>query len=76
MDVQQHCSWLNHMALRHTPSFRSFSQSAAMSIRPAKAPGRRRRRKRKKKRGGKNVKAVRKERGRRGVGGLPVIHTG
>ncbi|TNN46704.1 hypothetical protein EYF80_043112 [Liparis tanakae] len=27
------------MALRHTPSFRSFNQSAAMSIRPAKAPG-------------------------------------
>lgn len=39
LDVQQHCSWLNHMALRHTPSFRSFIQSAAMSIRPAKAPG-------------------------------------
>lgn len=61
MDVQQHCSWLNHKALRHTPSFRSFIQSAAMSIRPAKAPGRMREpgkeRKGKRKKKGKEVKA-------------------
>lgn len=38
LEPQQHCSWLNHSALRHTPSFRSFIQSAAMSIKPAKAP--------------------------------------
>lgn len=59
MEVQQHCSWLNHMALRHTPSFRSFIQSATMSIRPAKAPGRRRRTRKEKR--GEKVKAGRRE---------------
>lgn len=37
-EPQQHCSWLNHKALRQMPSFRSVIQSAAMSINPANAP--------------------------------------
>lgn len=37
-EPQQHCSWLNHKALRQMPSFKSVIQSAAMSINPASAP--------------------------------------
>lgn len=38
LDVQQQCSWLNQKPMRHTPSFRSVIQWAAMSIPPARAP--------------------------------------
>lgn len=65
LDVQQHCSWLNHMALRHTPSFRSFIQSAAMSIRPAKAPNRR---KKSKKENSEDVRAGSGKKHNRGQG--------
>lgn len=40
LEVQQQCSWLNQNPFRHMPSLRSVIQWAAMSIPPAKAPGR------------------------------------
>ena len=41
LDFQQQCSWLNQKPARHTPSFMSVSQWAAMSMPPARAPGQR-----------------------------------
>lgn len=40
LDVQQQCSWLNQNPMRQIPSFRSVNQWAAMSMPPARAPGR------------------------------------
>lgn len=37
-ESQQHCSWLNQNLFMQIPSFKSAIQSAAMSIRPARAP--------------------------------------
>lgn len=39
-DFQQQCSWLNQKPMRQIPSFMSVSQWAAMSMPPARAPGR------------------------------------
>lgn len=40
LDVQQQCSWLYQKPTRQIPSFMSVSQWAAMSMPPARAPGR------------------------------------